>query len=79
MSIVRRAGIAAATAAVVLLQLLTASGPGAAPARRPVTQLRIVNYYPANAGWTRMWTSYSHARTASDFRVMKTCDRRSSK
>ena len=33
--------------------------------------LRIVNYYPAAAGWTRMWTSYSHPRTAADFRAIR--------
>jgi hypothetical protein len=26
-----------------------------------------MNYYPADAGWTLMWTAYSHARTATDF------------
>ena len=35
--------------------------------RLPVSQLKIMNYYPADAGWTLMWSSYSHARTAADF------------
>ena len=34
--------------------------------RIPVSQLRLMNYYPADAGWTLMWTRYSHARTAAD-------------
>jgi len=38
--------------------------------RVPVNQLRLMNYYPADAGWTLMWTHYSHARTAADMRAI---------
>ena len=41
-----------------------------APARLPVSQLKIMNYYPADAGWTLMWSAYSHARTAADFQAI---------
>jgi hypothetical protein len=29
-----------------------------------------MNYYPADNGWTLMWTHYSHARTVSDFKAI---------
>ncbi len=29
-----------------------------------------MNYYPADAGWTLMWTHYSHARSAADFQAI---------
>lgn len=35
--------------------------------RLPVAQLKIMNYYPADDGWSLMWTAYSHTRTAADF------------
>jgi len=38
--------------------------------RVPVSQLRLMNYYPADAGWTLMWTHYSHARTAADMQAI---------
>lgn len=38
--------------------------------RLPVDQLRLMNYYPADAGWTLMWTQYSHARTAADMEAI---------
>lgn len=66
----RRAAMATAVAALLGVQLLVAAGSHAAPPRRSVTQLKIVNYYPAAAGWTRMWTSYSQTRTASDFHAI---------
>ena len=66
----RRAAVAATVAAMLGAQLLIAGGSQASTPRRSVTQLKIVNYYPAAAGWTRMWTSYSHARTASDFHAI---------
>ena len=67
----RQPKIAAAVTAVLGVQMLMAAASPAAPTRRPVAQLRIVNYYPAAAGWTRMWTSYSHPRTAADFRAIR--------
>ncbi|MDQ1747668.1 MAG: hypothetical protein QOD07_1931 [Frankiaceae bacterium] len=39
-------------------------------ARVPVSQLRLVNYYPAANGWTLMWTHYSHAQTAADMQAI---------
>jgi hypothetical protein len=39
--------------------------------RVPVTQLKIMNYYPSDAGWTLMWTTYSHSRTAADFQAIR--------
>lgn len=38
--------------------------------RTPVSRLRLMNYYPADAGWTLMWTHYSHARTAADLQAI---------
>lgn len=38
--------------------------------RLPVDQLRLMNYYPADAGWTLMWTHYSHTRTAADLHAI---------
>ena len=70
MAFVRRAAIAAVATFVVLAQLVCAPGPGASLSRRSVEQLRIVNYYPSTAAWTRMWTSYSHSRTAGDFHAI---------
>jgi hypothetical protein len=29
-----------------------------------------MNYYPADDGWTNMWTSYSHDKTVSDFQAI---------
>lgn len=40
------------------------------PARLPVSQLKIMNYYPADDGWTLMWTNYSHTKTVSDFQAI---------
>lgn len=34
--------------------------------RTPVTSLKMLNYYPANAGWSKMWTSYNHAQVDAD-------------
>ena len=38
--------------------------------RVPLSQLRLMNYYPADAGWTLMWTHYSPARTAADMQAI---------
>jgi hypothetical protein len=38
--------------------------------RLPVSALKIMNYFPANAGWSNMWTDYSHDRTIADFRAI---------
>jgi hypothetical protein len=41
-----------------------------AATRLAVSALKIVNYYPAKAGWRLMWTDYSHATTVSDFKAI---------
>ncbi|MBV9097893.1 MAG: hypothetical protein JO079_07540 [Frankiaceae bacterium] len=38
--------------------------------RLPVSQLRLMNYYPAANGWTLMWSSYSHASIAADMQAI---------
>lgn len=35
--------------------------------RRPVRDLKIMNYYPATDAWTYMWSRYDHERTVKDF------------
>jgi len=59
------------TSLSALLTLVAAAAVSATPAdavsRIPIGSLKIMNYYPADAGWTLMWTSYSHSRTAADF------------
>ncbi len=37
-----------------------------------VGTLRLINYYPADAPWARMWTHYDHRRTATDFAAIHT-------
>lgn len=63
-------------AAVVAAAGLIFSGPapaGAAPTvRLPISHLRLMNYYPADAGWSLMWRSYSHTRTSRDFAAIRT-------
>ena len=44
--------------------------PADAVSRIPIGSLKIMNYYPADAGWTLMWTNYSHQRTVDDFAAM---------
>src|SRR4051794_14156053 len=48
----------------------TSSATATATGRLPISQLKIMNYYPADAGWTLMWSSYSHDRTVSDFQAI---------
>ena len=46
----------------------TPGRPAAVAAARPAPgELKMMNYYPSTAGWSAMWTSYSHARTDKDF------------
>src|SRR4051794_10129400 len=45
----------------------TAAAVTTTTTRLAVPQLKIMNYYPADAGWTLMWSAYSHSRTANDF------------
>jgi hypothetical protein len=50
-------------------------GSGAAPQREKRLQaprdLRVVSYYPADAGWTRMWEPWRPERLAADFRRLR--------
>lgn len=48
----------------------TTSTTASTAGRLPVPQLKIMNYYPADDGWTNMWTSYSHDKTVSDFQAI---------
>jgi hypothetical protein len=62
---VRVSAIVALAAAI----LVTGSGSaGAAPLDRLTVprDLRVVSYYPADAGWTAMWTKWNPARVATD-------------
>ena len=44
-----------------------------APARLDVPRdLRVVSYYPADAGWTRMWEPWRPARLTADLRRLRT-------
>jgi hypothetical protein len=54
---------------LAMVTLVTAP-PSQAATRVPVSQLRLMNYYPADAAWSQMWTRYSHARTAADFQAI---------
>ena len=64
------AGLVSAAALATALPLAGVAPASATATRLPVNQLRIMNYYPADAGWTGMWSSYSHDRTAADFRAI---------
>jgi hypothetical protein len=48
------------------------SDGGPAPSRLEVPRdLRVVSYYPADAGWTRMWEPWRPERIASDLRRLR--------
>lgn len=76
------AAIAVILAAALAALTLTASAPTVEAATTtaattgpvPVTSLKIMNYYPSNAGWMDMWTDYSHATTVSDFAAIQSLD-----
>ena len=59
--------VAAPKARTATTTTTTTTTTPSTPTRLPVSQLKIMNYYPADAGWTLMWSTYSHARTAADF------------
>jgi endo-1,4-beta-mannosidase len=59
---------ASVAVAVVGIQPETAA---AGSTRVPVAQLKIMNYYPADAGWSLMWRNYSHAQTSRDFAAIR--------
>lgn len=45
---------------------------GSAPARLDVPrELRVVSYYPSDAGWTRMWEPWRPQRIAADLRRLR--------
>lgn len=61
-----------ALAATMLIFLVgaapaTAAESPAAATPLPVSGLKIMSYYPADAGWSLMWSSYSHDEIAADF------------
>jgi hypothetical protein len=56
--------VRALLAMALVLPLGTALAAESAPA---APQLKVMNYYPADAGWASMWTRYDHTRTTTDF------------
>ena len=48
------------------VSLLLASGAGAAGGDAPA-QLKMINYYPARAGWAFMWQRWDPATIGRDF------------
>ena len=76
--LIRRRGWAALPAVIALVStLMFLPAPAAAAPEHPTAvavaprpapgELKMMNYYPSTAGWSAMWTSYSHARTDKDF------------
>jgi hypothetical protein len=57
----RRISFQAAAICVALVSI------GAAEPRRDVSDLRLVNYYPAAGGWTYMWDKFDPAAIDHDF------------
>lgn len=71
-SILAASGILFATSSLLVANAALADAPGAGQqpgglARLPVQALKIMNYFPADAGWRDMWIEYSHSTIASDF------------
>lgn len=64
---------------VLVAAFLASASPGAADAAvRPTLErldvpreLRVVSYYPADAGWTRMWEPWRPQRLAADLRRLR--------
>ena len=55
-------------AASVLVPMITGVVPGrATTSASSVAQLKIMNYYPANAGWGQMWVNWQPSVIAADF------------
>lgn len=78
----RKAALAALAVGLVAMALTAprttlaaaSSTPVPATTRLPVSSLKIMNYYPSNAGWMDQWTDYSHSTTVSDFAAIKSLD-----
>jgi endo-1,4-beta-mannosidase len=72
---VRRIGLAVAGIGIATLSVLavTPPTPGRAASQLPavtvsqLSQLREVNYYPANGAWTYMWTKFNPTVIGQDF------------
>jgi hypothetical protein len=64
------AALAAPTSHPYLRAFTAPTVPAEPHGRVPVDRLRLMNYYPADAGWTLMWTHYSHARTVADLQAI---------
>jgi len=62
---VRAPVIAALTAALLILVPGTAGGSQLGHLTAP-RDLRVVSYYPSDAGWTEMWTNWDPARISAD-------------
>jgi len=55
-------------AAGLLIPLIAGITPGrATTSASSVAQLKIMNYYPANAGWGQMWSNWQPSVIAADF------------
>ncbi|MBD0330977.1 MAG: glycosyl hydrolase, partial [Thermoleophilia bacterium] len=58
----------AAPLLLLLAGLVLTPAGGAAPLQGPPARLAIVNYYPADNAWTRMWTRWRPQTLERDFR-----------
>lgn len=58
---------AALAALVAALCCVMPAATATSAQRLDVRALRLMNYYPADAAWSQMWSDYSHARIAADF------------
>jgi hypothetical protein len=57
-------------AAATLLAALTLAAPAGAAPLAPLhapAQLKVLSYYPSDAGWTQMWDTWRPERLAADF------------
>lgn len=61
-----------ALAAVLLLAVSACVVPPPPTVAQQLAALRLVNYYPTDAGWTLMWTKFPIAEMTSDFGKMHT-------
>ncbi len=69
--------VALAVALVTLAGIVAGCGSRTDPATpSPVIlqDLRLINYFPADASWTNMWSRFDAATIAADFRTIKRID-----
>jgi hypothetical protein len=55
-------------AAVLALPVAPTAAPDGRAALQVPRDLKVISYYPADAGWTRMWEPWRPERLAADFR-----------